>query len=114
MLSGILMDVSGKIMYKLVYLESLKAHPSMIKRTKSESGMLWPDWKPLVLITPVRLTVLSNCGGRIVTEGHDASIGDAWREEVFQPQRLVLRIDPGVDGITGEVMNRHDARRCCD
>ena len=38
---------------------------------------------------------LSKRGIGIVAEGHDASIRDLEREEIFQPKRLRLRVYPG-------------------
>lgn len=52
---------------------------------------------------------LSESGSGVVTEGHNASIGDVFREEIFQPERLRLRVRPGVDGITAQAMQCHDA-----
>lgn len=51
---------------------------------------------------------LSKGGIGIVAEGHDASIGDLLREEVFQPERLGFGVCPGSKGIAAETMNGHD------
>ena len=44
----------------------------------------------------------------IVAKGHDASIGNLQREEVFQPERLRFWVCPGGDRASAESMYRHD------
>ena len=49
-------------------------------------------------------------GGRgIVTKGQDAGVGDLVWEEVFQPERVRLRVGPGIDSIAVKAVNRDDA-----
>lgn len=48
-------------------------------------------------------------GHGVVAKGQDARIGDLLRQEVFQPERVRLRVGPGVDGITPETVDGHDA-----
>lgn len=51
---------------------------------------------------------LSEGGGSIVAEGHDASIGNLLREEIFQPERFRFRVCPGVNRITAQSVHGHD------
>lgn len=53
---------------------------------------------------------LSKRGVCIITEGHDASVGDLLGEEIFQPERLQLRACPGSEGIAVEAVDSHDTK----
>ena len=53
---------------------------------------------------------LSKRGIGIVAEGHDASIRDLAREEIFQLERLRLRVCPGVGRVAAESVHGHNAR----
>jgi hypothetical protein len=44
----------------------------------------------------------------VVAEGHYTSIGDLLGEEIFQPERLRLRVCPGGKGIAAEAVDGHD------
>jgi hypothetical protein len=46
----------------------------------------------------------------IVAKGHDARIGDLVGEEVFQQERLRLRVCPGGEGVTAEAVDSHDTK----
>lgn len=60
--------------------------------------------------------MIDNVGGRlskrrfgVVSEGHDAGIGDLLGKEVFQPELLRLGVCPGREGIAAETVDGHDA-----
>jgi hypothetical protein len=53
---------------------------------------------------------LSKCGGRIVAEGHETSVGNLLGKEVFQPEGLRLWVCPGRNGIAAQAVDGHNTK----